>query len=267
MMPAFQLGQTGRFQAQAAGVAANLLSWYSMEDNAASAVILDALANKPMRINTAHNTSTQTVAGLVGNAQRVHNNSTTKMCHILNTSNDTAFDFEGAVSWTAGGWFKSTAGTNPDFTQRYFGRISGLTAYGGWGVLRLSGTTDLVASMVNGGSTVGSTTAISITPTNWTFLVFRYDHVANQLSLIVDTTVQSTTPSSTFTNGTNPADFSIGRHIVRATGVMNTTGTTADFDVDQFFVANAAYPDSTLTVLYNGGAGLTYAAAIATGLL
>lgn len=248
------------------GVSANLLSWYEMEDNVATSVIVDVRGFKNLQARATTSTA-QHQTGLIGSALRVNNNTVSKEAFGFATPSDTAFDFTGSVSWTAGGWFKSSASTNPDFAQRYFGRIAGTANYGGWGVTRSSGTTNLQAVTVSAGSIAGVTSTISITPTNWNFIVFRYASGTNTLKLTVNASSQSVNPSATFSAGTDDADFSIGRHIIRSSGVTDTAGTTADFDVDQFFVHSTSLADSTITFLYNGGAGVSYSAAALSGLL
>ena len=254
----------GATVAAAASIYPNLISWWSMNDSAASAVIDDSHSTNDLQLggSASFNTSTYTVTGQVSSALQVNNNSATKFNIMFPSVDNTLLDFTGDVSFTAGGWFKSTVATNPNTFQRYFGRLRGSNAQGGWGIYRPTSTSNIRADIVLSSSSSVSTSVIAITSTNWNWIVYRYNAATDELSLRVNSTTNtSTAAGGVYAGGTGsnaPASFSIGRMQPRG-GSMDITGTMQDFYVDEFFAASAALSDSELDYLYNSGTGRSYA--------
>ena len=158
----------GATVAAAASIYPNLISWWSMNDSAASAVIDDSHSTNDLQLggSASFNTSTYTVTGQVSSALQVNNNSATKFNIMFPSVDNTLLDFTGDVSFTAGGWFKSTVATNPNTFQRYFGRLRGSNAQGGWGIYRPTSTSNIRADIVLSSSSGVSTSVIAITSTN-----------------------------------------------------------------------------------------------------
>jgi len=249
---------------EAASIYNNLVSWWAMDDNAASTTVLDSFASNNMTTVGGFNTSSW-----YANSPAFLNG----WLGIPSSANDvwlarsnTNLDKSGSTDFSFGAWVKVTGYTtfSGGLGSTVMGRlpiVSGSTNYSYGIYLNRDSSTPLwlFAVSSNGTSlTTTSTTAAAAATlsTTWYLVIADYDHTNSQIRVTVNgTTSTPTSWSSTLFAGN--ANFSTGQGANN--GSVVDTSRAMTMQVNEAFFVNKALTSAEKTYLYNAGAGKTWA--------
>lgn len=190
---------------------------------------------------TDNNTVTQAV-GKVGDAAQF----TAANSEYLSITDNPELS-AGNFDFTLGGWFYFDSISS----QVLVGKHDGVTVAGSEYFIVLNDITSRVMFYVYSDDAYGVGSALTLTTATWYFVVASHDSVADQISIQVDTETPVLVGHSVGANNTT-TPFTIG-----ATAAPNTF---FNGRADQVFFYKRVIGASEITALYNGGAGLSYAA-------
>jgi len=238
-------------------------AWWDFEQNDGTNQFLDSKNSNHLTAynNGATTTSAQSTAtGMVGRGMQNQNAETSRTALIPRSN--TNLDFPNS-DWSIGGWFKLPLGTSAS-ARFLMGRVgdgsgSTLQAY-----LAQQGSDGLCFIATTNGVTQVSTAEIVASTTVPMFIVATFDRTNNLLRLRIRSTAPHTTnvtqafPGALFTTLTN-ANFCVWDAYAGDTSNFSGTRCPVNAMSDSCFYVNKALTDAEVTMLYNAGAGLSYA--------
>jgi hypothetical protein len=216
------------------GLQTNLSAFFSLDDTS------DATGNVS---NLTNNNGATFVPGIVGNCVNLVSASSQNLFHVAVSALQV-----GAVDFSIQCWFNaisSLAGNILDRSNGVFGQreywldieFSGANKFG-FNLIASSGSSQVLLANSFGG----------VSASNWYHVVFTFNNTTKAMTIYVNTVSDTTTftAGGTVVGNTN-SDFIIGNGV---NGLVDQVG----------IWKNRILSPSDVSLLYNGGAGLSYAA-------
>lgn len=249
--------------AEAVSIYGSLVSWWPMDDNAASTTVLDSFGSNNMSTLGGFNTSSLSSSGFLNQYLSI----TSSSCAIYLPRANTSLDKDGTSDFSYGGWVKLTGYTtfSGGSTANVMGRmplVSGGSnfSYGTfvnrntvtplWGVEVSSNGT----SLTNVATQVAA--AAATLAATWYLVITVYDKTNSQIRLYVNDNKSSGSYASTLFAGNGNFAMQQG---VGNNAVVDSTRFISGSQVNECFFVNKALVDAECTYLYNAGAGKTLA--------
>jgi hypothetical protein len=254
--------------AQAASILANLVAWWTLDENAASPTYADGVGSHDLTQRNAGgsvNTSVNSGASFIQGSRFWNANNTDDLTLYIPRS-DTGLDL-GDFDHSFGGWFRSnhTAST----TGFLIGRMgSGFAKLYGW--LFADGADSIIKARYSAdGSTAAATASsgVAVDTTTEHLVVYTYNKTGGLLEIrvrknggsLAKTTVAL--GAAMYTTSTD-CNFTIGEGIEND-ATFNGSSRNSVNDGDECFYGNWAITDAEFDYLFNAGSGKTLAQLIA----
>lgn len=247
-----------------AGLIEDLVAWWDFEENTSGTQFLDARGSHHLNIINSGTSAGRSVSGgRKGRASSWPDAAHSDGAQIPRS--DTAFDANG--NFTLGAWFYFNEMPSDDLTRFLIGRLGGTGAsqicYAIQ--LRTAASQQQISFIVrnaadNANFAASQSIGGPLQINTWYFAVLSMD--TGVMNRYVNTTKQDTSYTDGVQSGGN-SNFSVAQGRRDDTTDWDNSRTVS-MRVDSAFYMNRAITDAEVALLYNGGAGMSYADLLAT---